>query len=194
MSKRFVASVAVLVAAFMVMAGYVASSGAISAQGTDATPAEDGGAVTPHPAHIHLGTCDELGDVVFPLNDVTALGVEGASPEAITQSTPVTVEDAAEGEVVARSTTVVEAPLADIISGGHAINVHESAENIQNYIACGDIMGTETDGELQVDLGELNESGYTGQATLTDNGDTSTTVMVTLMRSETGTPVATPAG
>jgi hypothetical protein len=30
------------------------------------TAAGDG----PHPAHIHSGTCDELGDVVFPLADV----------------------------------------------------------------------------------------------------------------------------
>jgi hypothetical protein len=25
----------------------------------------------PHPAHMHAGTCEELGDVGFPLNDVT---------------------------------------------------------------------------------------------------------------------------
>jgi hypothetical protein len=26
-----------------------------------------------HPAHIHSGTCDELGDVVYPLADVVTL-------------------------------------------------------------------------------------------------------------------------
>jgi hypothetical protein len=195
MSKHFIASVAVLAAAFMLMAGYFVSAGSITAQGTDATPADEMDATTPHPAHIHLGTCDELGDVVFPLNDVTALGVT-ASPEAGIEATPVDASDAAMGEVVARSTTVVNASLDDIISGGHAINVHESAGNIQNYIACGDITGTVTEGQLQIELGELNDSGFMGQATLTDNGDVTTTVTVTLMQSESGisgTPVATPA-
>ena len=37
-------------------------------------------------------------------------------------------------------------PLQEIIDGGHAINIHESAEAIDVYIACGDIGGTpETD-------------------------------------------------
>jgi hypothetical protein len=32
-----------------------------------------------------------------------------------------------------------------------------------------------------------------GQATLTDNGDVTTTVTITLMQEDSGTPVATPA-
>lgn len=191
MSKRFVAFVAVIAAAFMLMAGYFVSTGSISAQGTDATPAGEMGATTPHPAHIHSGTCAELGDVVFPLNDVTAIGMTG-SPEAVMESTPVDSSSAGEAEAVAESATTVEASLADIISGEHAINVHESAENIQNYIACGDITGVETGG-LQIELVELNDSGYQGIANLTDNGDNTTTVAIVLMRSDSGTPVATPA-
>lgn len=192
MSKRFLGSVAILAAAFMVMAGYLVGAGSITAQGTDATPGAAMDATAPHPAHIHLGTCDELGDVVFPLNDVVALGVTG-SPEAGVEATPVDASDAAAGQVVARSTTVVEASLDDIVSGGHAINVHESAENVQNYIACGDIVGTVAENRLQIELGELNESGFMGEALLTDNGDVTTTVTITLMQDAAGTPVATPA-
>ncbi len=79
MSKQFIASVAVLAAAFMLMAGYFVSAGSIGAQGADATPA---GESAPHPAHIHSGTCAELGDVIFPLNDVMATDLT-ASPEAV---------------------------------------------------------------------------------------------------------------
>ncbi len=130
--------------------------------------------------------------MVFPLNNLTATDLT-ASPETVgeTPSTPVTTEGEVP-DVVAESTTVVEASLSDIISGEHAINVHESPENIQNYIACGDIVGQETGG-LQIELDELNDSGYQGVANLTDNGDNTTTVTVVLMRSEVGTPVATPA-
>ncbi len=82
--------------------------------------------------------------------------------------------------MVAESTTEVEASLDDILAVEHAINVHESAANIQNYIACGDLVGPATDGELRIELQELNDSGYTGEAHLVDNGDGTTTVTITL--------------
>ncbi len=139
----------------------------------EATPAT--GAA--HPAHIHTGTCDTLGDVVFPLNDV-------ASADMV--ATPV----AGESGMVAESTTTVEVALDDILAAEHAINVHESAENIGNYIACGDVAGTATDGMLMIELLELNASGYMGQAMLMDNGDGTTDVTIMLMDSGM---MATPA-
>ena len=33
--------------------------------------------------------------------------------------------------------------LDDLLAGDYAINVHESAENIGEYIACGDIGGSD---------------------------------------------------
>jgi hypothetical protein len=143
-----------------------------------------------HPAHIHSGTCDTLGDVVYPLNDLTAPGMTG-TPIAGMDSTPM----AGAGEVVAQSTTTVDAPLDDILADDHAINVHLSAEQIDVYIACGDITGTADGGHLMIDLHELNNSGYVGRARLTDNGDDTTTVDVVLMQREGGmmaTPAASP--
>src|SRR5215207_2812049 len=88
----------------------------------------------PHPAHIHSGTCDTLGDVVVPLTDVAAQDPGG---ETVGPAT---------AHAVKTSRTVVDMPLQEIIDGGHAINVHESAEAIDVYITCGDIGGTlETD-------------------------------------------------
>jgi Cu/Zn superoxide dismutase len=69
---------------------------------------------TPQPAHIHNGTCAEIGDVVHPLTNV-----EGGASE-----------------------TTVAAPLADLQAAAFAINVHESEEAIQNYVACGEIPAT----------------------------------------------------
>jgi hypothetical protein len=206
MSKqRVFAPTTLLVAAFLFVMGGILTVSGVSAQGTP----EAMGGETPHPAHIHSGTCDTLGDVVFPLNDVSAADV-GAAPVASPQTmgtptakgtaeigvsgTPVATPSMVEGEIVAMSTTDVDASLDDILGAEHAVNVHESADNIQNYIACGDITGETVNGSLMVELKELNGSGYTGQAILTDNGDGTTTVDVTLVRSgETGTPVASPA-
>jgi hypothetical protein len=115
-------------------------------------------------------------------------------------STPMAGMDASQmaemGEVVAQSTTMVEASLEDILAAEHAINVHESAENIENYIACGDITGTADGGQLQITLDELNDSGYQGMAMLMEAGDDTTRVDIWLMQREDGmmgTPVATPS-
>ena len=138
------------------------------------TPESEAGAGDgPHPAHIHTGTCDEIGDVVAPLTDV-ADPTEGAERVG-----------AESAHAVKTSMTTVDMPLQEIIDGGHAINVHESAEAIDVYIACGDIGGalvTDDDGRthLLIGLGELNDSGHMGIAWLGEDGD-QTEVAVTLI-------------
>ncbi len=176
MGNRRFAPIATLLAAFALMAGVV--GGAVA---QDATPA----AAMAHPGHIHSGTCDTLGDVVYPLNDTVAADMM-ATPDAMMASTPV----AGEGEVVAQSTSTVDVALDDILAAEHAINLHESMENIGNYIACGDITGEPTDGMLEIELLELNDSGYMGMAMLMDNGDGTTDVTIMLMKSDS---MATPA-
>lgn len=150
-----------------------------------------------HPAHIHNGTCNDLGDVVFPLADVaggtmgTPLAEMAATPAAQIASTP-----SAAGELVARGATAVAATLDDLLAAPHAINIHESADAIGTYIACGEISGEPTDGALAVELAELNDSGYTGEATL-ESADGETTVDIRLYaktdRATGGTPEAGPA-
>ncbi|CAA9561938.1 MAG: hypothetical protein AVDCRST_MAG49-2471 [uncultured Thermomicrobiales bacterium] len=201
---RFVPT-AIVAVALLLVAGFAAVGRPSAAQDTTGTP----GAMMAHPAHIHSGTCDTLGEVVFPLNDLTAPGMSGtpvagtpaldASPVVITDASPAAGMDATPmagaGEVVATSTTIVQVSLDDILAAEHAINVHESAENIQNYIACGDITGTPANGELGIELNELNGSGFEGRALLLDNGDGTTTVTVELTMTDagtTGTPDATP--
>jgi plastocyanin len=142
----------------------------------------------PHPAHIHAGTCAQLGDVVLPLNDLVgpAADAQRSGPESA-----IPVES---------SFTVVDMPLQEIIDGGHAINVHLSKDEIGTYIACGDIGGAvttdegETEPEVIVGLGELNDSGYTGIAWLGADGD-ETRVSVHLIKSESmaAAAEATPA-
>jgi hypothetical protein len=205
--KRFFTPMAFVLTAFVFMLG-LASIAGVGAQQTDPVAPEPGAAAsnTPHPAHIHSGTCAELGDVVFPLTDV-AVADPNASPEASPSlalastavASPVVASPVASPQVgtegsVAESSTEIAASLDETLAEEHAINVHESAENIGNYIACGDLTGTATDGQLTIELQELNNSGYIGEAHLQDNGDgtTTVTVYVTFAGLE-GTPPATPA-
>src|SRR5262249_3362375 len=87
--------------------------------------------------------------------------------------------------------------------------VHESKDQIQVYIACGNIGGNPTNGDLVIGLEERSNSGYTGIAVLHPREDT---VVVTVYLSEglageaespeatkapaapTNAPAASPAG
>jgi len=121
-----------------------------------------------HPAHIHDGRCPEPGGINQNLNDVVL-----ASDQAVGQATGVPAEV---------SETKVPVALTDILKGQFSINVHQSADAMDVYIACGDIGGTmlgTTD--LAISLLEQNDSGYRGAALLHDNGDGSTQVTILLL-------------
>ena len=65
------------------------------------------------PAHIHPGTCAKLNPAPkYPLSNI----VDGKS-----------------------TTTVPGLKVADLQTGGFAINVHKSTSDLATYVACGDI-------------------------------------------------------
>jgi len=172
MANRKFGSVAAIAAGFMLMGGVIAGIGGGSASAQDM-------AMASHPAHIHAGDCAALGEVVFPLSnvgmDMSMDSTPMAMGEMMGQMTSIPVE---------ASVTTVAAPLADIVNGSHAINIHESDENIANYIACGAIGGTMMGtSDLAIGLAPLNDSGYSGIAILHDNGDGTTMVSVFLTHS-----------
>lgn len=169
-----------LVVAFLVILG---SAGASLAQ--NATPV---GAAASHPAHIHEGTCEELNPApLFPLTDVTAPAATGdmiASPAG----SPIAVEISA---------TNLDISLADLGGADHAINIHESADNIESYIACGDIGGALVpdaagNNQLTVGLHPMDDSGYSGVAVLRDLGGR-TEVTIYLIQAAESAAESTPA-
>lgn len=92
-------------------------------------PGEEGVA---QPAHIHDGTCNDLGDVAFPLDDV----VDGASE------------------------STVDISVSDLIAGEYAVNVHLSEDEIDVYVSCGTLPqfgGGEDEGEGDADQEEADD-------------------------------------
>lgn len=75
----------------------------------------DGAPATAQPMHIHTGTCSNIGGVVYPLTSVTG----GKS-----------------------TTTVKGVTIAALLAKPMAINVHQSAAELQKYVACGNITTT----------------------------------------------------
>ncbi len=66
---------------------------------------------TAQPAHIHVGQCPGVAAVKWPLTNV----MDG------------------------KSTTMVDAKLSDITTGGYAINIHKSTAEAGQYVTCGNI-------------------------------------------------------
>jgi hypothetical protein len=79
----------------------------------------------PQPAHIHEGSCAEL-------DPTPAYGLENV--------------------VGGKSTTTVDRPLDELRDGDYAINVHKSADEVDVYVACGD-MGSGDPGSGNGDYG-----------------------------------------
>ncbi len=119
------------------------------------------------PSHIHTGDCDELGPVVQPLNNLNAPGQEVIGND--------------EAVVAEAAFTNIPLSLDEMVASDHSVKVHLSREQIDVYLACGDIGGTlAEDGALIVGLKELDGSGYTGIAYLRPlpNGTTDTSVII----------------
>jgi hypothetical protein len=70
---------------------------------------EPAGAI--EPSHIHKGVCGHPGSVIYPLTDVVA----------------------------GHSTTVVNAPISKVVVAGDSVNIHKSAAQLNQYMACGNL-------------------------------------------------------
>lgn len=170
--------------ALTALATIAAPTGLVRAQ--DATPAGQMAGMEATaagmPNHIHNGSCDNLGDVVFPLSDLiapSAAAEPATGTPAAAMATPMAAMMAS-GIPVNAATTKVSMPLDQIVSGGHAIQIHKSAAEITEYVACGNIAGIPTkDGDLFVGLKEQNGSGESGIAWLhPDGADTVVTIFL----------------
>jgi hypothetical protein len=166
LSRRFA-----LLAAMLLLTGTVFSGGLRTLAQDDATPDANVTAETDatpdtaaaatdegRPAHVHTGSCDSVGEVVAPLTNLTAAS-----------GTPSGQFDD-DDDLVEYSFTNVPLSLDDMLAADHVVNVHETTENIENYIACGEIGGVvDANGSLVISLHELNGSGFSGIAVLTQS-------------------------
>jgi hypothetical protein len=164
----------VLLSAFVVGSMLaVGVAGGVVAQEQTPTPAT----IVTHPAHIHMGSCEELDpNPQVPLNDVgPQLNDDDELPAAEDIKGSLTA-----APVEVSETEDLEINFDDLFTEAHAINVHESAQNIDNYIACGDIGGPVIDDKVVIGLHQQNDSGYAGIAIVEKDGDDNSKVTVYL--------------
>ena len=122
-----------------------------------------------HPANVHVGDCQELGDARFPLGDLAAgLVTRDGTPDTTTGAVGIDP-----GVPVAISTTTLDVTIAELLSSPHAINVLKNdGDNLA--VACGSVSGRMIDGALIVGLQQENNSGDVGIAILQEDGERTT--------------------
>lgn len=170
------ASVLLTLAAAVLLGGAMAGiSGASIAMGADDVP--------PQPAHIHRGTCEAIEPApAFPLAALT-LAPAGAMPAAA---------EPAAATPAALSVTTVDVPLGDLLADAYVINIHESAEEQAEYLACGAIGGEPGPDGLAVGLAPHGPHGdFSGVAWLRPEGE-QTVVAVFLTEGIMAARVAVP--
>ena len=154
--------------------------GGLALLGAAALPALAQEASPPRPSHIHIGDCDELGEVIKPLTSLTV-----PTGEVLGNSDAVVAEAAF---------STIDVPLSELVATDHALKVHLSADQIQTYLACGDIGGAlDADGALIVGLKELDDTGYTGIADLVPGAGNTTRLSVMIAKVNEGSPAAADA-
>lgn len=103
-----------------------------------------GEAGVPQPAHIHEGSCRDLGDVAYPLNEV---------------------EDGV-------SETRVDVSMSELLAGEYAINVHLSEDEISTHVSCGTLplIGGGSD-DSEGDAAAEDEAASEDDESSEENGD-----------------------
>jgi uncharacterized cupredoxin-like copper-binding protein len=168
--ERTRAAIAVTLLALTLLGGSLIGAGRPGlAQDQNGTPEA---AIDPvdvsHPAFVQTGGCDEPGDTVEPLSDLTR--------------TPGETVGAAGAIVTSRSFTEVPIALDALLAEDFSINVHRSAQEIDTYLACGEIGGIlDPGGALTIGLRDIAGSGHRGIAYLAPGADPATTGILIFM-------------
>lgn len=164
---------------FLLAAALIGSAGA---RAQEATPGAGFEPTARFPAHILSGTCDDPGEVVFPLSEggYGLPATDGANDPASVTARYIG-PDAATAAVVFAS--VLDVPLDQLVQSNHVVDAHsvQGGDEHDSRIVCGALGGFEGGDDLVFGLQEADGSRYHGVAWMHDNGDDTTTVNLFLI-------------
>lgn len=130
---------------------------------------------------LHAGTCDEFAEeAAVQLAPAEFQGAAFSAGGVVTASGTPEAMGSALGIPVAVGTTSLDLAIEEIVKGGHALVVHDPADETRT-VACGVVDGkVDRKGNLFIGIEPRNESGVSGIAWLNEaDGKTSITVMLT---------------
>jgi hypothetical protein len=154
---------------------------AFAQEATPAAGTPDADALLVFQAGVGAGTCEELGEIVYPLSDPGygfAL-VPGGPATGTPPPRDARVVGAATANPAATSVSTIPATIDQLTEAPHAINVYGLPDDAGSSV-CGGIGGVRVGDELAFGLAERRGSDYVGTAHLRQNGDGTTTVTLYL--------------
>jgi hypothetical protein len=174
----------------MIVAGGLTLTGAAVTTSQDATETS-----TSHPAFIEAGECADLdANPVATLNDLELIGSGDGEADGDDEEER-QVESVMTASPIFTSTSEdIDLSFDDALANSHSVTVHLSQNDLQTYIACGEIGGVVEDDELIVALHPVDYSGYSGIAMLNRDDDGNVEVTVYLAGPPEIELEATPAG
>ncbi len=125
------------------------------------------------PALLQRGDCDTLGGAAFTLVGVGAEEDAGGLP--IEPPTAIGPDSAS---AVTTSTSTVAVTVDEIVTGGHAIVVYASDEEMNTPISCGAVGGIQIGDDLVVGLDPVGDDGQSGIALLRAVGPEATVTII----------------
>jgi hypothetical protein len=138
-----------------------------------ATPDPLANAQGPFPVDIHSGTCtDWTTEPIYDMGEMQVTNVWAPGDQEAGDTGGEVPEAAASlGPVYQVNTDETDFDAAQLVEEGeHVIAVHQSAEDYETLVACGNILDFTQDGNLIVPLQPVGESNLTGVTLIGDNG------------------------
>ncbi|HWV24627.1 MAG TPA: hypothetical protein VNZ58_10600 [Thermomicrobiales bacterium] len=133
--------------------------GSVLAQ--DASPASTPvGPSAGYPVAVHQGTCSNLTEQPkFTMDNATAIGADnGDNVETIGKETAAPTVLSVSGKI--------DSTLDDLANDVNAIVIHQSADQYDTFVACGNIAGVKDDGKLVIALNSYENGTVVGIAIL----------------------------
>jgi len=144
-----------IVAIFMlaVLLASTAASGAAQEATADATP---GGPSEGYPVAIHEGSCDQpTTEPAWEIGNAVTFGVDQDQPDVI---------GSAVTRIVAATSSDLDFSLDSANDTDYVIAIHASPEDQDTIVACGQVAGIRSEGQLVVSLAAVGESEVSGIA------------------------------
>lgn len=117
-----------------------------------------------YPVAVHEGTCDSMtSQPNYEIDNAVGFGADDSDADTIGEGPAVPVVLSASG--------TIDSSLDDLGNNGNAIAVHQSKDEYDKIVACGNIAGIKHDGKVVVALNSVDEGTVVGIAIL--DSDTS---------------------
>ena len=156
-----------------VVLGLLMSGGFVASAQDESAPS--------HPSFIESGDCSNLdANPMATLNNVELIGTATEDDDSSEEEDRQVEGTLTAAPVLTSNSEDLDLSFDDMLAESHSVTVHLSDDDLQTYVACGEIGGLVVDDQMVIALHEVDGSGYNGIAMLAKDGDGNVDVTIYL--------------